>query len=192
MASAGYVPLASFVLEPGDILCKYFFAKDPVSHVIQVGQAVTKGTKHANIVHAAIALDETYVIEASGEGVIKNKISDNLKHGYMYKVFRYKNADVAQLAASKAESKLNKKYGFGKAFKSLFKGGKHVDIEEQPLLGSTQLFCSELAVACYNELAYDGNEDSYIIPYEAQTANPSKLYALLKGSPEWENLGKLP
>lgn len=193
MASGLYEPLASFTLEPGDILIKQFYAKDVVSHVIQAGQAVAQGSRNANYVHAAIAVDEDYIVESQGEGVVKNKLRDNLKHGYKYKVFRFDDEGQAQRAAEWAEQQLQRKpaYSIGKAFKSLFKRSGPKAEDEVGLLGEKTLFCSELTTECYNRTAYEHGAAAPIA-IEPDGANPSKLIGYLKGSPAWTEVGTLP
>jgi hypothetical protein len=189
-----YTPVGSFVLAPGDILVKRAYEKDPVSHVIRAAQAVVKGTKYANYVHAAIALDAETVAEATGDGVAKNKLSNNLKQGYHYKVFRYTaEPEIAEAAAEWALSQVERKpkYSTGKAFTSLFKKSGPKSGDRMGLLGEASLFCSEFTTECYNRVAYEQGKGA-IFPFEADAANPSTLYGYLKHSTNWENLGDLP
>lgn len=189
----GYAPLGSFLLEPGDILVKKFFIKDPISHAIQFGQAITQGTTFANYVHAAIALDADTLAESQGEGVVKNKLSDNIEHGYKYKVFRCKDREAAERAVEWALLQLKRKpkYSLGKAFLSLFKKDKPKTEESVGLLGDNSLFCSEFTTQCYNRPAYESNS-SALIPVESDDINPSKLKGYLEHSSNWECVGDLP
>lgn len=181
-------------LEPGDVLVKRRFSQDPISQGIQAGQAVVQGSKHANYVHAAIALDGDTLAESQGSGVVTNPITSNVEHGYSYKVFRYNNAKIAKAAAEWAAMQVerNPKYSIWKAFKSLFKGsGKAKSEESMTLLGDSALFCSEFAADCYNRAAYNAGE-SAPIPMEADAINPSKLYGFLKHSSDWKLVGSIP
>jgi hypothetical protein len=45
---SAYVAVPGLQLQPGDILMKKMFKTDPISHRIQTGQAIVKGTKNAN------------------------------------------------------------------------------------------------------------------------------------------------
>jgi hypothetical protein len=95
--------------------------------------------------------------------VLVNKVTDNVGHGYKYRVFRYKDAGIAQGAADRVAVQA------GKAFRSLFKRGAE----------------------CYNRTAYNNNLAA-IIPFEADSANPAKLYGYLKSaSHDWTALGDL-
>jgi hypothetical protein len=194
MSSYAVLKEIEISMEPGDVLVKKRYSKDPISHAIQTGQAAVQGSKYANYVHAAIALDGDTVAESQGSGVVTNKITGNVEHGYKYKVFRYNDAKIAKGAADWASMQVERspKYSIGKAFLSLFKGkGKAKSEESMTLLGDSTLFCSEFAADCFNRAAYNANK-SAPIPMEADATNPSKLYGFLKNSSEWKLVGSIP
>lgn len=172
----------------GDIYVKVAYNKDPVSHLIRAGQAITGGTRHANYVHAGIGVDADSLVESQGEGVVINNINENLQHGYKYKCFRFLGSQqTVDLAVDFAleQAKRSPDYNIAKAGRSLFGKKSSENVEKRGLLGKETYFCSELVVDCYanaDESLFDGEK--------SRNWNPSKLYTYLKAnSHAWENLG---
>ena len=201
-----------FDLQPGDLLLKKIYTKDPVGYIIGLGQMVTQGSRHANYVHAAIAVGKDQIVEAQKEGMVLKQLDEN--KDFKYKVFRYKDPDLAQEVAKWAQGQIGVKYAFGEAFSSILatekeeketKERKPKREDEVPLttedtekketkyMGKPepkQLFCSQAPVMGYNQVSYKRGQPA-LIPIDPEKANPSKLYGYLKKSGGWEMVAKL-
>ena len=178
------------IIEAGDIYIKRVFTKDPVSHIIRGGQLATLGSKHANYVHAGIAVSEIELVESQGEGVVVNNINKNIQHGYAYQRFRYIGDDAEGIISTAVEFALqqlarNVSYNVAKAGRSLFGKRTAKKTETKGLLGKSTYFCSELVVDCYANA-----DESLFNGVKSRLWSPSALYTHLKNNKqEWRSLG---
>lgn len=184
-------------LEPGDALVKKFYARDPVSHIIQTGQAVSHPLSgHADVVHAAIYLGGGKVLEWQGEGIVENSLQANLRHGYKYIVFRYRGRNRESIIRealdfARTQQERTRPYSLGKAVKSLFRTRKAKASEKVSLLGDPEYYCSEFVAACYNQAGYVTDTRPLPMDVNAADLNPAALIGYLEKSDKWEEIGKL-
>lgn len=88
-------------IEAGDIMIKHRVEGDSLGRLIKAGQLLTSGP--SNMIHAGIAYSSTKLIEMDGEGLKRNLLAENARHGYRYDVFRCKEKRLARAASAVAE-----------------------------------------------------------------------------------------
>lgn len=206
MASTSYAKLdeeldyRDLKLEPGDILLKHV-TLSTTGTMIAFGQMTTHPlTGLPGIIHAALYLGDGEVAEASGEGLLFNKLSENLKH-YKYEVFRYtgknKEALIERVFVRVGYSREKKPtYSLMGAFLSLFtsKSSKKPD-DEVSLLSDSSIFCSGVVVDWYNSAALESDLGA-VFPFKGDAASPQELFDQLNGwarkSENWKFVGSIP
>jgi hypothetical protein len=206
MASTSYAKLdeeidvSDLKLEPGDILLKHV-TLSTTGTMIAFGQMTTHPlTGSPGIIHAALYLGDGEVAEASGEGLLFNKLSENLRH-YKYEVFRYtgKNKEtlIKQVFVRVGYSREKKpSYSIKKALSSLFtsKSSKKPD-EEVSFLSDSSIFCSGAVVDWYNDAALDLGMGE-VFPFKGDAASPQELFDQLNGwarkSENWKFVASIP
>jgi hypothetical protein len=201
------MPLTKHDLWTGDVLLKYTEGTG-TNRMIQAGQAIishnTSGGK-SQWVHAAIHAGGGFLLEASGSGDLQYA---PMKSGLVYEVHRYRNYDVAKMAASVAEGYVaakNPGTGFGMysksgAFGSLFHNsnrGGGAQAAEASLWGSGPtppdggFYCSNFVVRAY--IAAGQTFQPVVVPIDAdyRWVSPKELQSRLNQSPDWTVQGQL-
>lgn len=204
-------------LKNGDVLLKYATWK-ATNVLIKVGEALFSHNRSGgtcDIIHAALYAGDRggqkIVYEASGPGLVADDISGL---GYRYEVYRYKQADVAEIASVVAEgytadtarerAKNPKKhygaYSILGAGGSLFHSsarGKEAVKSEKGLWGHSEkapartFYCSSFVVRAY--LAAGQTMEPVVVPIDAdyRHISPKELQARLNKDARWQHLGLL-
>jgi hypothetical protein len=211
------MPLKYSDLKVGDVLLKHS-AGTKTNVVIKAGEAIfshnaSGGT--ADIVHAALYAGNVggsqVIFEASGPGLISEDMSGN---GLLYEVYRFKNADVAEMAAMVAEgyvAETNKSkadnpkdhygsYSIGGAAGSLFHNssrGKGAQLAEAGLWGKSanpatdKFYCSNFVVRAYQAAGQTFNPKVVPIDADYRYISPKEMQATLNKSADWSHPGSI-
>jgi hypothetical protein len=179
-------------LKPGDILLK-MATTNLTSQAVQSAQKLA-GQANTSIVHAALALDTQFCIEAQNRG-------------YGYLVHRPVNTALGQGAATAAKLLFdihqrhgNLSYGLGGAVKSVLgKPGAAKSAEsmeallDRILAGKGQpFFCSQLVVYVYQWAAeQSGIPGGTVLNVSDAKASPSVLASRLVANPNFNEAGYL-
>lgn len=137
-------------LEPGDFILSTT-KKSLLSASIR--QATGSSVSHA-ILHVGKdpILDEHYVIEAIGEGVVKRSLKAALEHATLAVAFRHPRMTPAKRkkVVAFAELKLGQKYDYWGVINQLAcrSNGKRCKLERE---ANDRWYCSELILAAYKE-----------------------------------------
>jgi hypothetical protein len=188
----------------GDILLKVSDG-GVISRAIALGQRLV-GQLNAQIVHAGVMFDSTYVIEAQGTGVSANDLRVR-NVGYGYLVFRSPHRPLADGAGTFAKILFdvhqgtgNLKYTVAGAAGSLLPGSGRaatrtsMDLQLDAILAgrSHPFFCSQLVVMVYQFAAeQNGVPGNAIFPFADPKVSPSLLAAHLSQSAYFEEIGYL-
>jgi hypothetical protein len=204
-------------LKVGDVLLKHS-AGSKTNVVIKTGQAIFSHNRSggtADIVHAALYAGNVgggqVIFEASGPGLIREDMSGN---GLSYEVYRYKNADVASLAAMVAEgyvAETNKSksvqakghygsYSITGAAGSLFHSstrGQGAQAAEAGLWGrsanpaANSFYCSNFVVRAFQ--AAGQTFQPKIVPIDAdyRYISPKEMQSKLNQSADWSHPGRI-
>lgn len=190
-------------LRAGDLLLK-LNAGSLINRVIRFGQSLV-GQQNSEIVHAGILFDSTYIVEASGPGVIANDLrTKNLP--FAYYVFRCTNPNLAAGAGTCAKmmfdihsSQGSLKYSATGAAASLFGSGKPLAPEEMDALldrilegKNNPFFCSQFVVYVYQFVAEQcGIPAATVFNLQDAKVSPSRLASYLQSHPLFQEAGYL-
>lgn len=191
-------------LRGGDILLKVN-AGSFVNRVINLGQKMV-GLSNTQIVHAGVMFDSTYIIEASGPGLIAGDLRVKDK-AFGYYVYRCKNANIATAAGTCAKLFFDiqgrtgaMKYNALGAAGSLFGSsgqatspGEMDAVLERILQGKSHpFFCSQFVVYVYQYVAeQNGISAATLFRLSDAKVPPSTLAALLQGHSLFQEIGYL-
>jgi hypothetical protein len=182
-------------LAAGDIMLKVSDGS-VLSRMISFGQNLV-GQRNGSVVHAGVLFDKTFMIEASGRGVVANDLRvGNAKYGYL--VFRARNPNLAKGAGTFAKVLFdvhqrggNLSYSVAGAVGSLGSGpgqpktrSQMDDMMDRILAGKSHPnFCSQLVVMVYQFTAeQNGIPAKSIFPFSDPRVSPSELAShLTKG-----------
>ena len=192
-------------LRPGDLLLK-FNAGSKTNKMIAFGQSAA-GQLNAEVVHAGVMFDQTYIVEASGGGIHASDMRvQNKPFGYL--VYRPTSTNVGQGAGTCAKvmfdihkNRGNLKYSFSGAVGSLFPGGAGGPASrdamdatlDRILEGRThRFFCSQFVVYVFQFVAEQNGIPamSYFAIRDGKVS-PSTLASMLQSSGVFKEAGYL-
>ena len=196
-------PLTCRDLQAGDVLLKVSDGSF-LNRAIQAGQSLTGG-RNAQITHAGVMFDKTYVIESVGAGITAGDLRIQHK-SYGFYVYRCGNPNLAAGAGTCAKMMFDihkahgsMKYSVTGAAKSLFGSGKPTTPDEMDGLldrvlsgRNTPFFCSMFVVYVYQFVAeQSGMRAASMFNEDAAKTPPTKLASLLATHPQFSEHGWL-
>lgn len=189
-------------LHAGDLLLKVS-SGDIINRAIRLGQALA-GQKNPDVVHAGVMFDSTYIVEASGAGIVANDLRVQ-NQAYGYYVYRCTNPNVAAGAGTCAKMMFDihskqgsLKYSVAGAIGSLMgAGGKPVEPSQMDQLldrilegKNNPFFCSQFVVYVYQFVAEQcGLSAATVFNLQDAKVSPSRLASYLQGHAMFKETG---
>ena len=190
-------------LQAGDVLLKVSDGS-VLNQLIQAGQSITGGL-NAQITHAGLMFDKTYVIESAGHGITAGDLRVQNKP-YGYYAYRCGNPNLSAGAGTCAKMMFDihkahdsMKYTVLGAAKSLFGSGSPTTPADMDALldrvlsgKNTPFFCSMFVVYVYQFVAaQSGMPASSLFNDAAGKTPPTKLASMLSTHAKFSELGWL-